>query len=422
MSKPLLQRNTRYLLTWLPVVLLVCSFAFYVMLRMQGHHMQEKQLLLKQRNVWTSFISKEGSIEKHIAGEYDIDEISNNNNTTALNEPRDTSIYYADKQKSLPFEILTSNVAWHAKTYQLTTYVSSTEISHLIIKVFLAELVILLLLLIAIVFLNRKSSGILWQPFFSSLDKLKDYDIKKNQALELPQETGTTEFNQLNRTATGLIGNSNTAYYQQKQFVENASHEIQTPLAIIRSKLELLINEPNLTEKQASLLGDITDANERLSLMNRTLLLLAKIENNQFPETEAVNISNSVEQLIETFKNHYDNFPELVSDIKNNVSLTANRALIEILLSNLITNAIVHNIPGGKMMVGLAQSGFSIENTGPPLDTTAEELFDRFKKGSHSTKTTGLGLAIVRQICTLYHYRVSYQFDNGWHRVMVTFG
>ena len=238
---------------------------------------------------------------------------------------------------------------------------------------------------------------------------------------EWPGDTGTTEFNQLNSTAAGLITATNAAYHQQKQFVENASHEIQTPLAIIRSKLELLINEPDLTEKHALLLADITEANERLSLMNRTLLLLAKIENNQFPETESVNISLSVEKLIETFKNHYDDFPELVTEIAKNILVTANRSLIEILISNLITNAIVHNIPAGRIEISLSPGIFTIENTGTLLDTTPEELFDRFKKGSHNTKTTGLGLAIVRQICTLYHFRVTYQSDDGWHRIRVTF-
>jgi len=420
MSKSLLQRNTRYLLTWLPVVLLVCSVAFYVLLRMQAHHMQEKQLLLKQRNVWTAFVSKGGNIEKHIPGEYDIDR-PGSNSFIKLDEPRDTSIYYADKQKSLPFQILTGAFTWNNKNYQVTTYVSSTEISHLIIKVFVAEFVILILLLIAIVFLNRKSSGFLWGPFLSSVNKLQQYDIKKNQEIELSKETGTTEFDQLNKTATGLIQHSNAAYRQQKEFVENASHEIQTPLAIIRSKLELLISEPNLTERQASLLSDITDANERLSQMNRTLLLLAKIENNQFPETAAVNISTLVNGVIDTFKNHYDNFPELTTGIEENVMVSANRSLIEILVSNLIKNGVVHNIPGGKITISLSPLQLAIVNTGTPINVKPGELFDRFRKGDHDTKTTGLGLAIVSQICNLYHYSISYQYENGLHTVIVTF-
>ena len=123
MSKPLLQRNTRYLLTWLPVVLLFCSFLFYVMLRMQAHHMQEKQLLLKQENVWKTFVANKGNIEKHIIGEYDIVEATQ---PVALNVSRDTLVYYADEKKSLPFEILTGRMQWNNTSYNLTTYVSST--------------------------------------------------------------------------------------------------------------------------------------------------------------------------------------------------------------------------------------------------------------------------------------------------------
>ena len=401
-------------------MLLVCSIAFYVLLRMHASHMQKKQLLLKQTNVWNAFVGNDGKMARHITGEYDIDQI-NNIDPGITNEPLDTTIYYADKKLSLPFQIMTGSFRLNDTSFRVTTYVSSTEIAHLVIKVFLAEIVILILLLVAIVFLNRQRSGFLWGPFFSSVNQLQQFDIKKSQEIELPATTGTTEFDQLNKTATELIRNSNTAYRQQKEFVENASHEIQTPLAIIRTKLELLISEPNLTERQASLLSDISDANERLSQMNRTLLLLAKIENNQFPETEAVNLSALVKNVVGTFKSHYENFPELKLHIEDNITVTANRSLIEILVSNLVKNGVVHNIPGGSIEISLSPSQLIIINTGAALTVSADKLFERFRKGDHETKTTGLGLAIVHQICNLYHYNISYQYANGLHTIVVTF-
>jgi signal transduction histidine kinase len=419
MSKSLLQKNTRYLLIWLPVVLLLCSVLFYIVLQMHAHHMQQKQLLLKQFNVWNAFKADPGNFQKHIIGEYDISE--GTTLKSELNELRDTSIYYPDKAKSLPFEILISQMEYSGKTYLITTYISSTEVTHMIIKIFIAEAVILVLLLIAIVILNRKSSGLLWKPFFSTMKKINEFDIVRNASLALPAETGTTEFNELNKELTQLIQHVNLAYHNQKQFVENASHEMQTPLAIIRSKLELLINQPLLTEHAASLLADITEANERLSQMNRTLLLLAKIENNQFPDTEKVNLSELLEQLINNFKNHYDDFPETDLAIEKNVTVHANRSLLDILFSNLLNNAIVHNIPDGKINIVLSQNQFKIENTGLPPDTDPQVLFERFKKGSHQTKTTGLGLALVRQISNLYNYTLNYRFNDGWHRLVLTF-
>jgi hypothetical protein len=184
MSKPLLQKNTRILLIWLPVVLLLCSLLFYIVLSMHAHHMQEKQLLLKQNNVWSAFIEREGSIEKNIKGEYDIVE-GNADANIELNEPRDTLVSYGNG-KAVSFEILTTNLRWNGRPYHITTYVSSKEVSHLIIKVFITEATILILLLFTIVFLNRKSSGLLWKPFFSSLKEVKGYDIIQNKSLDLP--------------------------------------------------------------------------------------------------------------------------------------------------------------------------------------------------------------------------------------------
>ena len=420
MNETLLQKNTRVLLIWLPVVLLACCLLFYVLMRMQAHHVQLKQLLLKQDNTWNAFVQKNGNIENSIRGEYQISKAAGRVDDKT-DELRDTVIYYPARKKFLPFQLLSRSYEWQNSQYLVTTFVSSTEITHLIIKVFLTEIGILILLLVAIVILNRKNAGSLWRPFFSSMQQANEYDITTQQSLSLPAETGIAEFNELNATLTRLTSNVNDAFQRQKQFVENASHEMQTPLAIIRSKLELLINLPNLTEKAASLLGDINEANDRLSQMNRTLLLLAKIENNQFPAVEDVDVSQMLRQLLDNFQHHYDEFPATTTAIDDGVTIIANPSLIEILLTNLLKNAVVHNVPGGKITITLTASGYIIENTGLPTETPANELFDRFKKGSHQNKTTGLGLALVKQICSLYRYTVSYQFRNGWHTVTIIF-
>jgi signal transduction histidine kinase len=420
MNRRLLQRNTRFLLIWLPLVLLICSIAFCTMLVKHAHHMQEKQLMLKQTNIWNAFISRSGKIDRQVPGEYDIIEGTASPHSK-LNESLDTAIYYADIQQLHPFKKLTGHLSWNGKNYLVTTYISSTEFSHLIIKVFITEAFILVLLLIAIVVLNRKSSGLLWKPFLSTMEKVNTFEVTRNECLILPAETGTTEFNELNKAITALIARINTAYHNQKQFVENASHEMQTPLAIIRSKLELLINQPGLTEKNAALIGDITEANDRLSQMNRTLLLLAKIENNQFPETEPVEVARLLKKILTDFKNHYEEIPLISATIENTTTVHVNRVLIDVLISNLIKNAIEHNQPKGNINITLSKKTLIIENTGPALSVNPHELFERFKKGSHQTKTTGLGLALVKQICNLYQFRVNYNYSDGWHRVMVIF-
>ncbi|HNP24855.1 MAG TPA: HAMP domain-containing sensor histidine kinase [Panacibacter sp.] len=421
MSKALLQKNTRSLLLWLPLVLLAASLLFYLVLEWHTHHMQEKQLLLKQTNVWDAFTSQPTNFIRNVRGEYDIKEVIVAANIIE-NEPIDTNIYYQNIKQFLPFEVLTSAYSWNGKTYLLSTYVSSKEIHHLVIKVFATEAVILLLLLLTVVIVNKRNSRSLWTPFFSTLQNVNQYDITRNQNIDLPPSTGTTEFDELNKGITSLIGNINQAYHQQKQFVENASHEMQTPLAIIRSKLELLINQPELTEKAASLLSDITDANDRLSQMSRTLLLLAKIENNQFPDVEEIDVSNLLQNIVNKYQNHYDgNFPDIIHNVHSEKKIVANHSLIEILLSNLVKNAVEHNQPGGTIIITLTNAELSVKNTGVEPEIAPEVLFERFRKGSHKSKTTGLGLAMVKQICLLYHYRIEYTYQNGWHEVMVKF-
>lgn len=421
MSRQLLQKNTLFLLKWLPVVLLGFCVLFYFLMRYQAHHMQEKQLELKNKNIGNAFILSGGNLNRHIKGEYDIND-GELIPVNLLDGPRDTSVWYNEQRKSLPFAILTKQLSWNNKIYQVSGYVSSTEISHLVIKIFITEVAILLLLLLSIIFLNRMSSRLLWKPFFITMKKVNEYDINRNGLIDLGDETGTTEFNDLNKAISNLISNINASFEYQKQFVENASHEMQTPLAIIRSKVELLTNQPALTEKVATILGDITDANNRLTQLNRTLLLLAKIENNQFPEMEDVNISLMIDEIIEMFRNLYEqSFPTVTINKDESLIIKANASLIEILLSNIIKNAIIHNIEEGQIKVTIYNRQIMVENTGPALKGVPEEMFARFKKGSNKTKTTGLGLALVKQICYLYGYHLTYEYNHGWHKINIVF-
>ncbi|MBT9485636.1 HAMP domain-containing sensor histidine kinase [Sediminibacterium sp.] len=405
--KTLEQRNTRYLLTWLPLVLFSGSALFFVILTGHARHMQEKQLELKQQNIWKVFTTS--SLPLNIPGEYSITTSFPSDQLNRLNE---TSNGYTTLSKQYMHE---------DKLYTLTTFVTSKEYSHLLIKVFATELFIFILLFLAIIIVNRSSSRKLWQPFYTTLQSASGYDVVKNNTITLPSKTGTLEFDQLNRELNELLLKNNQAYDNQKQFVENASHEIQTPLAIIRSKLELLINEHGLTEHTALLLADITQANDRLSQLNKSLLLLAKIDNNQFPEQEKINISVLVSDILANYQEHYDNFPETDLVIADNIYLMANPALIEILFSNLVKNSVIHNYPGGYIRVRLDADQFSIENSGPPLATDPATLFERFHKGNPASKTTGLGLALVKQIAQLYGMGAAYDYGEGIHHIKLTF-
>ncbi len=421
MTKTLQQKNTRYFLIWLPLVLLAGTGLFYILMSMHAHHMEEEMLELKQENIWNAIVANRDRPAAQITGEYDL--VKGSRILTDLpDSQRDTAIYYPVSKDWKPFKLLTEQHVLNGQRYQLTTYISSREIGHLIIKVFIADVFVFILLLAAIVVINRTSSRQLWQPFYATLKAVKTYDINQNESLVLDGQTGTLEFDRLNQVIAQLIGHVNQAYSNQKQFTENASHELQTPLAIIRSKLDLLIDSSALTEEMAGLLADITEANDRLSQLNKNLLLLTKIDNHQFPDQSSVRLSEAIEKLLAHYQLHHsDNLPVIRKSIQSGIRVKANVALIDILLSNLINNAFVHNIPNGFIDIRLDNRALIVENSGYSFEGEPERLFERFKKGREESKTTGLGLSLVQRICRIYHFELQYHYGENVHRLTVTF-
>lgn len=400
--------------------MLAGSVFLYFLMRSHILHMQEQQLHLKQNNIWRAFTTSPGGLPLHIRGEYDIVPGPPASIRTS-DRPRDTAIRFPG-YASETFNLLTSRLTDKGKSYLVTTYISSTEVTHLIIKIALADALIFLLLLGAIVVVNRNISRRLWAPFYTTMDTIRSYDVRQNETPNLSPDTGVDEFNRLNQTLSSLIDNVYQAYRNQKQFTENAAHELQTPLAIIRSKVELMMEGAALNEDTAHLLGEINDANERLSQMSRNLLLLSRIENRQFPEGETVYLSRLVQKQTAFFGDYFqDEVPKTTTEVEPGIQLLASPALVEILVNNLLRNAYIHNVADGYVRVCLNRTGLLVENSGPAIEGDPARLFDRFKKGREDSRTNGLGLALVHQICQLYQFGIRYSYYSGVHRLTVTF-
>ncbi|HSV10951.1 MAG TPA: HAMP domain-containing sensor histidine kinase, partial [Hanamia sp.] len=211
-------------------------------------------------------------------------------------------------------------------------------------------------------------------------------------------------------------------YESLKSFTENASHEIQTPLAIIKNKIELLLQSENFDETQVNAIQSVNEAASKLSRLNQSLLLLAKIENRQFEQAEKINFSDVVHRTAE-------NFEELAliknisieKNITDPVFIKINDTLAEILASNLILNAIKHNLPNGNIKINLSVKSMLVSNTGNEPNENTDHFFERFKKSSSSRDSIGLGLAIVKTICDTYGFGVSYSYKSGIHSVKVDF-
>jgi signal transduction histidine kinase len=206
-----------------------------------------------------------------------------------------------------------------------------------------------------------------------------------------------------------------------KEFAENASHEIQTPLSITRGKLELL-SETDLSPEQYRYVNDSQRALKKLSRLSESLSLLTKIDNHEFTDTDEVNMTNLIEESTQSFDEFIKlNGLSVEAELKEDVITRIHPVLADILWTNLFQNAIKHNIEGGSIHIALTEQSLTISNTGKPLQTDPEELFSRFKKGEQNSDSIGLGLSIIKKIADQNNYTVSYQYEEGWHTVEVTF-
>ena len=211
------------------------------------------------------------------------------------------------------------------------------------------------------------------------------------------------------------------AFKTQKEFTENASHELQTPLAILKNKLDILLQSEDLTEKQYHIAEEMNRALMRSARINKNLLFLAKIENSQFEHSENFCLDILLEQTIDGFQDYFkDKAIVLYTDIQPEIEVKGNKSLAESLISNLLINAIRHTLPRKNITINLSKSSLEIANSGEkPLDTNL--LFKRFSRSSADNNGSGLGLAIVHEICKFQNWNVYYHFENQMHIFSVKF-
>lgn len=291
-------------------------------------------------------------------------------------------------------------------------------IAGMMLQFLLIFLVITMALFITVRFAAKK----LWLPFDDTLRKAEQFNLAQS---EIPHfaETDIHEFARLNHSLGQLMKKDKDTYRIQKEFTENASHELQTPLAIIRSKLDLLMLE-NLTGSQMRLVSDLYGLTIRMGHLNRNLLLLAKIENAQYTALEEVDMAALLAESLPLYETLQNGKTLRMCDRRADRSQTlrANPVLLECLLKNLIVNALRHSKEKGEVRISVEDRHLAVANEsadGKPLD--AGTLFGRFRPGDGKQKGNGLGLAIVKAICDFHHWGVEYRFEAGYHHFIVDF-
>lgn len=333
----------------------------------------------------------------------------------------DTLIFNGFEKKKIPFRQISLITVINGKGYFIAARDTLIEEDDLLEVIAIVTGLVFLLLLVGLYFINRNLSLKIWQPFYKTLDELKEFSYEK-PGFNLSSESQLYEFTELNKTLEKLTRKVISDYQSLKRFTEDASHEIQTPLAVIQSKLETLMQYPGLKKDQAELINSAYLYALRISKLTQTLLLLTKIANDQFPDKKAIDISALISEKIKMFEDHIlEKSLTLNEDINPDCLIETNFFLAESLVINLVSNAVKHNIKGGIINIRLDKNHFEISNSGEKPTVPTTKFFDRFYKTNESSESPGLGLAIVKEICRLNRWEVNYVYEDELHKVVVIF-
>ena len=311
------------------------------------------------------------------------------------------------------FRCLSKVIYLNKKPYRFNIETNIEETQETIFFISITTVFLFVLIVGGLLFLNRRLSKSVWKPFRETLDQLKTFSLNNQTKIEF-SKTDVSEFDELNQSLTKLIEHNVSVYKTQKEFTENASHELQTPLAILKNKLDILLQNQDLTEKQYQIAEEMNRALSRSSRINKNLLLLAKIDNKQF-DSETFHLDKVLNQSLEILQEHFEQKNIFVNtEISDNVKVNGNIGLTEVLINNLILNAIRHTPINGSISIKLNNSVFEVSNSGTEK-LNSDLLFKRFSRFSKDNNGSGLGLAIVQEICKSQNWTIDYRFENNNH-------
>lgn len=258
------------------------------------------------------------------------------------------------------------------------------------------------------------------KQLFQILETLEEFDVDEPKKVKF-EESPFPIFNDLNEYLIELIDRVRKNYQANKQFTQNASHELQTPLAVIKGHVEILLQSPRIGEKEIESLAAVLQNTNRLSKINSSLILLSKIEHQRFSDTSNVNIEKVVEEVLNNFKDLIAIHKiQIEKNYEERFEVEMSETLAEILIANLVQNAIRHNVEeDGMIQVMISEKKFSITNSGYPPKMPTKSLFKRFKRDSDVEESLGLGLSIIKRICEQSGLEIDYIYKNSLHLVSI---
>jgi signal transduction histidine kinase len=319
-----------------------------------------------------------------------------------------------------PFRLLYAPVTINGKRYTYIEKTNLVEMEGMVYSIALMFLFIIIILLIGIIWISKASAAKTWKPFYNTLHQIQGFEIDKNKSPNFIP-TDIDEFDRLNKSLERLIEKNRAIYKSQKEFVENAAHELQTPLALFQTKIDTLA-QSELTNEQSQLLGSLNNDVSRLNRLNKKLLLLSKIDNDSYFEKQPIVLNDYINKHLDFFIEQAKSKDIVVTTEFNTATLiNSNPILTEVLINNLFLNAIRHNIKEGSIIITTTKNAISFSNTGKETSLNTENLFNRFSKSDSSSHGNGLGLAIVKKIAEINNWDISYSFNENRHVFTVNF-
>lgn len=321
-------------------------------------------------------------------------------------------VYFVTEEEDEEVRMLTT--AFYCESdkqyYKLKIFTSTVESEDLIKNMLYLLISLWICLALVIILVVQKVIHSSNRPFYKLLDNLRNFKLGESKIIEFPT-TNIQEYTELNKSVKNLLESNINVYNEQKNFIENASHELQTPLTITIGKLELLANDKKLEKEQLENVTSALSSLHRMKRLNSSLLLLSKIKNKQFSGNEIVNMIAVFEEILDDFGDLI-NHKELSLNIEKKIdslNVSVNKDLAYILANNLIKNAISHNVKGGNIDIVFESDTIIISNDGVPVNN---DIFERYISTSTDTKSSGLGLSIVKSIIEIYNFRITHQYLN----------
>jgi signal transduction histidine kinase len=373
--------------------------------------------LLRTKNRLTNYIKQNDSIPRVSSFNDQVIRFEKGEAPLADSGFSSSTQYIPEQKKNhlsrqLIFTLLIKNEPWKVMISQPLE--GSRHLTILIAKVAVATISLTLLL---VLLLNRRILSRIWSPFYQSLTMIKKFKVNDQTHPVFP-DSSIEEFRLMNDHFTKAAENATRDYRNLKEFSENASHEIQTPLAIMRSSLDLLTQE-NMTARQSELLQSVYSSVRKLSRLQQSMVLLTKIDNRQFEQIGNIRIDLALREKMLQFQELLHPKNLRCSFELTETFIPANKELLEILLNNLFSNAIRHNTTNGAMYVECKEKSLIIGNTGIDQPLDPDRIFRRFYRNSAQSENSGLGLSIIKQICDTTALQVQYEFENSLHRFII---